>query len=84
MVIVRASERKFSRGYEGQYRASNLIEPIKPLLGAHAVKSFLLDGCRSSFESERDNDIRIQLGPMKNTTRHNIGLNPARGSGGAL
>ena len=29
-----------------------------------------------------DNDIRIQLGPTKNTTRHKIGLNPARESGG--
>ena len=32
----------------------------------------------------RDNDIRIQLGPIKNTTRHKIGLNPAKGSERAL
>ena len=41
-------------------------------------------GYRSSFKSEGDNDIRLQLGPTKNTTRHKIGLNPARGFGGAL
>ena len=33
----------------------------------------------------RDDDIRLQLEPMKNTTRHKIGLNPAIGGfGGAL
>ena len=31
----------------------------------------------------RDNNIRMQLGPMKNTTIHKIGLNPVRESGGA-
>ena len=32
----------------------------------------------------RDNDIRIQLELMKNTTRHENGLNPAKGFVGAL
>ena len=42
---------------------------------------FLFDGCRFSCKGEGDNDIRIQLGPMENTTRHKIGLNLARGLG---
>ena len=48
------------------------------LIGDHAVKSF----CRMGVDLH--NNIRIQLGPTKNTSRHKIGLNPARGSGGAL
>ena len=36
------------------------------------------------LKAREDDDIRMQLGPMKNTTKHKIGLNPARGSGGAL
>ena len=81
---VRASERKFSRGYEGQYRAPKSYWAPQALSGAHALKSFLSDGCRSSFKSEEITIYRIQLGPMKNKARHKIGLNPARGLGGAL
>ena len=80
----RASERKFSRGYEGRYRAPKSYWAPQALSGPMPLNHFLSDGCRSSFKSEWDNDIRIQLEPMKNTTRHKIGLNPARGSGGAL
>ena len=59
------------------------------LLGPQAVSGpmplnhFLSDGCRSSFKSEGITIHHIQLEPMKNT-RHKIGLNPDRGSGGAL
>ena len=54
------------------------------LLGPMPLNHFLSDGCRSSFKSEGTTIYRIQLGPMENTTRHQIGLNPARGCGEAL
>ena len=47
------------------------------------LNHFLFDGCRSSFKSLGYNGIRIQLGPMKNTTKHKIGLNPAMGVWGS-
>ena len=56
----------------------------KPYQGPMPLNHFLSDRCRSSFKSEGITVYHIQLGPMKNTTRHKIGLNPARGSGGAL
>ena len=60
-----------------------LLDP-QALSGPMPLNHFLSDGCRSTFKSEEVNDIRIQLGPMKNTARHEIGLNPARETGGAL
>ena len=81
----RASERKFSKRYEGQYRAPKSYRAPQALSGPMPLNHFLSDGCRFSFKSEGDNDIHIQLGPMKNTTRHNkIGLDPARGFWGTL
>ena len=61
----------------------NFIAPPS-LIGAHAVKSFFVRCLQIYIWKRGDNDIRIQLGPLKNTTRHKIGLNPARGSEGAL
>ena len=50
--MIRASERKFSRGYEGRYRAPKFYWPPQALLGAMPLNHFLSDGCRSSFKSE--------------------------------
>ena len=78
-------ESKFSRGYEGQYRAPKSYWALQALSGPIPLNYFLSDECRSLFKSEGDdNNIRIQLRSMKNTTRHKIGLNPARGCGGTL
>ena len=41
LPMARASERKISRGYEGRYRAPNLIAP-QALSGVHAVESFFV------------------------------------------
>ena len=60
------------------------IGPPKPYRGPTPLNHFLLNGCKSSFESEGLTIFAYSYGPMKNTTRHKIGLNPARGSGGAL
>ena len=73
---------KFPGGTKVYTEPPNLIGPPKPYW-AHAVNHCLSDGCRSSLE-RGDNDIRIQFGPMKNTTRHKTALNRARGTGGAL
>ena len=51
-VRHRASERKYSRGYEGRYRPPNLIEPPHALSGPMPLNHFLSDGSRSSFKSE--------------------------------
>ena len=68
----------------------NLIGPPKALSrGPYCfIIFFLSNGRRPSFKSEGDNDIHIQLGPMKNTTRHKTGLGehcelPQWGLGGA-
>ena len=81
-MVSRALERKFSRRYEGRYRAPKSYWVSQALTGAHGVSlnHFLSDGCKSSFKSEGITIYRIQLGLMKNTTRHKIGLNLARGS----
>ena len=84
ILATRASERKFSRGYESRYWAPKSYWAPQALSGPMPLIHFLSDGCRSSFKSEGDNDIFIQLGRMKNTTRHRIGIKPARGSEGAL
>ena len=82
--ICRASERNFSGGYKVRYRAPKSYWGPSSLIRAHAVKSFLSFGCRSSFKREGITIFAYQLGPMKNTTRHKFGSNPARGSRGAL
>ena len=74
----------YFQGCKGQYRAPKSYWAIQTLSGPMPLNHFLSDGCRSSFKSEGDNDIRIQLGPMKNTTKHKIDSNPATGSGVAL
>ena len=81
---TRASERKLSRGYEGRYRAPKSDWAPQALSGPIPLNHFLSDGCRSSFKTEGITIYGIQLGPMKYTTRHKIGLNLARGCGGAL
>ena len=40
LTLVRASERKFSRGYEGRYRAPKSYCAPQALSGPMAVKSF--------------------------------------------
>ena len=82
----RASKRKFSRGYESLYRAPKSYWAPQALSGPMLLNLFLSDEHRSSFKSKGITifRIRIQLGPMKNTTRRKIGLNPARRFGGTL
>ena len=82
--VSRASERTFLRVYEGRYRAPKSYWAPQALSGPMPLNHFLSDGCRSSFKSEGITIYCTQLGPMKNTTRHKIRLNPARGSGGVL
>ena len=80
LITNRTSERKFFRGYEDRYRAPKSCWAPQALSGPMALNHFLPAGCRSSFK-RGDNDIRILVGIMKNTNRHQIGLNPARGFG---
>ena len=77
------SERKFSRGYEGRYRAPKFYRAPQVLSGPMPLNHFLFAGCRSSFKSE-EITIFAYLGFIKYTIRHKIGLNLARGCGGAL
>ena len=42
IILSRASERKFSRGYEGRYRAPKSYWAPQALSGAHTVKSFFV------------------------------------------
>ena len=65
ILATRASERNFSRGYEGRYRAPKSSWAPQALSGPMSLNHFLSAGCKSSFKSEGDYDIRIQLGPMK-------------------
>ena len=51
-TLDRASEKKFSRGYEGRYRAQKSYWAPQALLGPMPLNHFLLDGCRSLFKSE--------------------------------
>ena len=64
---IRASERKFSRGYEGRYRAPKAYLASQALSGPMLLNHFLSEGCRSSFKCERITIYRIELGPLKNT-----------------
>ena len=50
--VVRASERKFFRGYEGQYWAPKSYWAPQASSGPMPLNHFLSDGCRSSFKSE--------------------------------
>ena len=66
------------------------IQGVQILLGPQALSGhmllnhFLSNGCRSLFKSAGITIYRMQLELLKNTTRHKIGLNPARGFGEAL
>ena len=51
-LIARASERKFSRGYERRYRAPKSHYAPQALSWPMPLNHFLSDGCRSSFKSE--------------------------------
>ena len=82
-MITRASERKFFRVTKVDTGPPNLIGPPS-LIGAHAIKSVFVERGADLHLKVGDINIRIQLGPTKNTTIHKIGLNPARGLGEAL
>ena len=51
-TLRRASERKFFRGYEGQYRAHKSYWALQALSGPMLSNHFLSNGCRASFKSE--------------------------------
>ena len=50
--VVRASERKFFRGYKGRYWAPKSYWALQASSGLMPLNHFLSDGCRSSFKSE--------------------------------
>ena len=50
--VDRASERKFSRGHEGRYRAPKSYWALQTLWGLMSLNHFLWDGCISSFKSK--------------------------------
>ena len=64
--VSRASGRKFSWGNKGRYQAPESCWAPKPYRGP-AVKSLFVR--RDVDLHLTANDIRIQLRPMKNTTR---------------
>ena len=74
---------KIFQGVRRSIPGPQILLGPQALSGPMPLNHFLSDGCRFSFKSEGITIHRIQLGPMKNTTRHKIGLNPARGFGGA-
>ena len=74
---ARASERNFPGGTKVDTGPPNLIGP-QALSGPMPLNHFLSDGCKSSFKSEGITIYCKQLRLTKNTTRHKIGLNPAR------
>ena len=82
-VCTGPQRENFPGGTKGDTGPPNLIGPPKP----YRVPCRKIIFCRMGVDLHLKgggNDIRIQLGPMKNTARHRIGLNLARGTGGAL
>ena len=84
MLFSGPQREKFPGGTKVDTGLPILIGAIQALSGSMPSNHFFPDRCRSSFKSEGITIFAYGLGPMKNTTRHKIGFNPARGSGGAL